>query len=333
MRSSIGAAALMFTLGLVITVQRFAVTRYLGEPNPLGSLAVAVFPSYALWALFAPAIVALARRFELKNLRSLGVHLLAFVGFFVLDGLISTFVMPLILASHRMPNGEHLTNALRSLYFDFVLYCLICGLALFLRAGELRGQLAEARLSALRAQLHPHFLFNTLNSISELMHTDVAAAEKMLGQLADLLRASLENDGVRTLSLAEELRLVERYLQIQQVRFSDRLSYTVRAAPDALGARVPVFLLQPLVENAVKHGIAPRSRPGSISVDCRREGGMLKLDVLDDGVGLAAGMSEGVGLRATRERLAGLYPGRSALIVDGAPGGGTRSAVTLPFEA
>src|SRR4029077_16710285 len=139
--------------------------------------------------------------------------------------------------------------------------------------------------------------------VSELMHTDVAAAEKMLAQLADLLRASLESDGSRRLSRAHELRLVERYLQIQQVRFSDRLSYTVRAAPDALGARVPGFLLQPLVENAVKHGIAPRSRPGSISVDCRREGTMLKVDVVDDGVGLSASMCEGVGLRATRERL------------------------------
>src|SRR3954468_24945812 len=195
MRSSIGAAALMATLGLVITVQRYAVGRYLGDPNPLGSLAAAVFPSYALWALFAPTIVALARRFDLNRLRSLPVHLLAFCCFFLLDGLISAWVMPLLFESHRMPDGEHVANALGSIYFDFVLYSLICGLASFLRAGELRGQLAEARLASLRAQPHPHFLFNTLNSISELMHTDVAAAEKMLAQLADLLRASLDNDG------------------------------------------------------------------------------------------------------------------------------------------
>jgi LytS/YehU family sensor histidine kinase len=321
----------MATLGLVIIGQRYAVGLSIGESRPLGGLIEIVFPSYALWALFAPAIVALVRRFELP--RFAAVHLLALCGFFILDGLIGTFVFPLLFKSHVVTDGERLPNAIRNLYFDFVVYGLICGLAQLLRATELRGQLAEARLSMLRAQLHPHFLFNTLNSVSELMHTDVAAAERMLAQLADLLRASLESDGARTLALADELRLVERYLQIQQVRFSDRLSFVVRAEPEALGARVPGFLLQPLVENAVRHGIAPRSRPGNVSVDCRREGAMLKVDVVDDGVGLPAALREGVGLRATRERLAGLYPGRSGLVIAGVPGGGTRSAVTLPFES
>ena len=325
MRTSLAAAALMITLGLVIAGQRYAVLLHAGEPAPFVTIALGVFPSYLMWAAFAPAVVALTRRFDLTRLRSIPVHLLALAACWAADALIT----PLI---HELPPGQRMSSALRSIYFDFVLYCLVCGLAQFLRAAELRGQLAEARLAALRAQLHPHFLFNTLNSIAELMHADVAAAERMLAQLADLLRASLEGGNSPTLALADELQLVERYLRIQQVRFSDRLAWAVRAEPEALKARVPGFLLQPLVENAVRHGIAPRSRPGSSSVDCRREGRSLKLDVVDDGVGLPETVREGVGLRATRERLDSLYPGRSELVVAGVPGGGTRSAVTMPFE-
>src|SRR3954452_13999795 len=121
MRSSLGAAVLMVTLGVVITVQRYPVGHYLGDPNPLGSLASAVFPSYTLWALFAPAIVALARRFDLKRLRSLPVHLLGFCVFFLLDGMISPRVMPLLVESPRMPDGEHVAKARRSISFNFVL--------------------------------------------------------------------------------------------------------------------------------------------------------------------------------------------------------------------
>jgi two-component system, LytTR family, sensor kinase len=180
----------------------------------------------------------------------------------------------------------------------------------------------RARLDALRYQLNPHFLFNALNAVSTLVLDRRAGdAVRMLARLADFLRATLDGAGDEV-SLADELVLVRGYLEIERVRFGDRLDAEVGAAPDALSARVPALVLQPLVENAVRHAVAPRETGGRVRVDARRAGRMLRLTVTDDGPGLppdgpAAGF--GIGLANTRERLAQLYGADHRLALEPAP--------------
>ena len=198
-------------------------------------------------------------------------------------------------------------------------------------AAELRTQLVQARLDALHGQLHPHFLFNTLNAIATLMHDDVDAADQMLTRLADLLRHSLDR-GAPEIPLSEELRLAERYLAIMQHRFSDRLTVHYAADASVANALVPTFLIQPLVENALEHGIGRRPGPGRVGIAAHRENGYLELEVTDDGPGLEREPAPGVGLSNTRARLHQLYGDAAALRLEPVASGGTRAVVRLPYR-
>jgi two-component system, LytTR family, sensor kinase len=196
----------------------------------------------------------------------------------------------------------------------------------------LRVRLSQAQLEALKSQLHPHFLFNTLNSIAGLMHWDVAAADDMLTQLSDLLRETLHHSGTHEITLAEELALVEKYLSIMRARFQDRLTVVYDVAPDVASALVPHFILQPLVENALEHGIGQEPGPGRVAIAAGREGDRLRIDVVDDGRGLAAHAGNGVGLANTRARLAELYGGRQDVTLRPAQPRGARVTVLLPYH-
>src|SRR5262249_35051069 len=160
-----------------------------------------------------------------------------------------------------------------------------------------RTMLTEARMELLKAQLEPHFLFNTLHSIAELMHHDVEAADRMLTRLSELLRATLETGGKQEIRVADELGLVERYLDIERIRLGDRLKTQVDIEPAALDAFVPIFLLQPIVENAVRHAIAPRTAGGMLRLRIGRNNSELRVDVDDDGPGFALAVVGRVGLR------------------------------------
>ena len=196
---------------------------------------------------------------------------------------------------------------------------------------ELRSRLSEAQLEVLKGQLRPHFLFNTLNSISTLVHSDPASADRMVVQLADLLRASLETSGKHEIPLAEELALLERYVDIMRVRHEDRLTVTIRATPQARAALVPHFILQPLVENAIEHGIGRRAGSGCIVVDAADAGDKLYLRIADDGGGMPAATSdEGVGLGNTRHRLRQLYGETHSFTIDRGEGGGTLVTIEIP---
>jgi two-component system, LytTR family, sensor kinase len=202
-------------------------------------------------------------------------------------------------------------------------------------ASRLETELSEARLAALKAQLHPHFLFNAFNSVSALLGRDPAAAREMLARLESLLTLTLERAEAQEVTLAEELRVVEMYAGIEGVRFSDRLSVEVDVDPGLHDVLVPHLVLQPLVENAVKHGIAARPGPGRIAVSARADGGRVVLSVADDGPGTSAesaSRGEGIGLANTRARLAQLYGAAAALSVESAAGRGTRVTVTLPLR-
>jgi two-component system, LytTR family, sensor kinase len=204
-----------------------------------------------------------------------------------------------------------------------------------MQAAHLEAQLSEAQLGALRMQLNPHFLFNSLNAITVLVRDGAnIAASRMLELLSELLRQVLRSEPGHETTLGEELNFVGRYLEIEQIRFSDRLRPRIDAAPEIASAGVPRFILQPLVENALRHGIARRSDSGLLEVTARREGNELVLRVRDDGPGLrtdpAAG--PGVGLLNTRSRLATLYGESGTLEVADAAGGGVIATVRLPYH-
>jgi two-component system, LytTR family, sensor kinase len=198
----------------------------------------------------------------------------------------------------------------------------------------MRVRLSQAQLEALKSQLHPHFLFNTLNSVAALMHWDVAAADEMITQLSELLRETLRHSGTHEITLSEEIALIERYLSIVRARFQDRLTVVYDVAPDVRTALVPHFILQPLVENALEHGIALEPGPGRVAITAGRERDRLRIAVVDDGPGLEPGATngDGVGLSNTRARLAELYGEQQALTLEAANPKGTRVTVDLPYH-
>ena len=201
-----------------------------------------------------------------------------------------------------------------------------------LEAGKLSVRLVDAQLRALQAQLQPHFLFNALNAAVALVRRDPAGAERMITRLADLLRATLDCGDAQEVPLQEELGLLEPYLEIEKVRFGDRLQVHVDVSPDAMRARVPVLLLQPLVENAIRHGLAPRRGPGTIDVRAERVGERLVVQVLDDGVGPSReSRPGGFGLSGTRERLECLYGDAHELELVARPDGGAAVRVVIPY--
>jgi two-component system LytT family sensor kinase len=202
-------------------------------------------------------------------------------------------------------------------------------------AAQLQQRLSQAQLEALKSQLQPHFLFNTLNTITTLLHRDVDAADQMVTDLADLLRTTLHHPGNQEIPLSEEMHLVDRYLSIVRVRFQDRLTVTHDIPIDVREALVPVFLLQPLVENALEHGIAQRPGPGRLDIGATRVGDRLVICVTDDGPGVRreAPAGRGVGLSNIRARLAELYGMAQHVTLEAAsPAGGARATVALPFR-
>jgi LytS/YehU family sensor histidine kinase len=204
-----------------------------------------------------------------------------------------------------------------------------------LDTAHLEMRLVEAQLQALQRQLRPHFLFNTLNAIAGLMRTDVDAADRMMGRLGDLLRMTLNTSNIQEVPLKDELDMLQKYLDIEQVRFGPRLGVTITMGPGTRDALVPNFLLQPLVENAVRHGIAPFARPGRLTVDASHENTRLTIRIVDSGDGVAPHrltlLNQGVGLSNTRARLAHLYRGDHALVFSNLEGGGFEVAVSVPF--
>jgi signal transduction histidine kinase len=239
-------------------------------------------------------------------------------------------------------------------HFDILLYWAVLGVgmavtyqALFrerseraarlqIEASELQARLARAQLDALRVQIQPHFLFNTLHAVSSLMDEDVRMARRMLSRLSDLLRLTLEKRDRQEVSLQEELEMVDCYLEIEKTRFEDRLSVQREIDPESLQAEVPMLILQPIVENAIRHGIARRSEPGRISIRSSVENGKLRLEVTDNGPGIPqkhlAALEFGLGLSNVRSRLERTYGSSSRLELGGAPKRGLRVALIFPYR-
>jgi two-component system LytT family sensor kinase len=244
----------------------------------------------------------------------------------------------------RFPADNYISWLLTSVPWSVFMYFTVLGcvhaFAYFLEARErdaqasrLAAQLAEARLSALRMQIHPHFLFNTLNAIAVLVREhQTATATRMLELLGDMLRQVLAADRQNEVPLSTEVAFLGQYLAIEQIRFADRLQVTWTIDDTVRSAPVPIFVLQPLVENAVRHGVMPRAAGGRITIAARAVGDHLELIVEDDGVGMREGQTEGVGLSNTRERLHTLYGDRASFTIHAVASGGTRVLITIPRE-
>lgn len=302
-----------------------------------------------LWALATLAIFWLARRFPLERgrmLRNVAVHL---GGAIVLA--LARVAATVETSRHvdwlvQRPFGEQFWGASS---LNVLLYVLLLGIAHAVlyharyrerarTAERLAAGLAEARLQALKMQLQPHILFNTLNAISALVPAEERPARRMIARLGDLLRIALEHEETQEVTLREELAFLQPYLEIEQARLEDRLTVVMQVAPDALDARVPHLLLQPLVENAIRHGIAPRIRPGRVEISATSGGDdrLLHLAVRDDGPGVDPGSQaearKGVGLTNIRSRLEQLYGGEHRFALENHPEGGAVVTIALPVR-
>jgi signal transduction histidine kinase len=299
---------------------------------------------WLLLGALTPITYYLARRFPLRADRwpsLLAVHLagaaLLCVGWASLGVLLGHLL-------GRFPADNYVSWLLTSIPWSVFMYFTVLGcvyaFSYFVEARDrdahasrLAAQLAQARLSALQMQIQPHFLFNSLNAILVLVREQqTAAAARMLELLGELLRQVLAADERPEVPLGDELRFLRQYLAIEEVRFADRLRVTWTIDEAARTALVPVFLLQPIVENAIRHGVTRRAGAGRIGVAARVEAGRLVVEVDDDGVGMRERQPEGVGLGNTRERLRALYGDRAELRIEAAPGGGTRVVVVLPLR-
>lgn len=307
----------------------------------------------AIWALLTPAILWLAQRFPFereRRLRAMLVHVPAAVLFAVahVAATVAIFVRLYAGSPNPMPAGRMFGIFLMgNVHTNVLTYAVLVGAShayLYyaryrereLRASQLEARLAQSQLQVLKMQLHPHFLFNTLHSISALMHEDVEAADRMMARLSDLLRMTLERAGSQEVPLREELDFLNLYLEIQQTRFGERLMVERDIAAETLDARVPNLILQPLVENAIRHGISSRAAGGRITIRARREEAVLRLEVEDDGPGMDSGRldanGQGLGLANTRARLEQLCGKAHRLDLENVPSGGLRVRLVIPFR-
>jgi two-component system, LytTR family, sensor kinase len=298
-----------------------------------------------VWAVLTPPTLWLTRNATLtpeRRFRGVAIYLLAGIAFFLTSGVLEWMVgwaTGMITPGRFWPTllSECLETRLlaylaivtlgRSAYY-FGLYR-----TRQLHAAELEARLTRTHLQVLKMQLQPHFLFNTLNAVAELVHTEPKAADQMITRLGRLLRLSLDNAGHQVVPLRQEIDFLKVYLDIEQVRFRDRLEVVWDVAAETLDAAVPTLLWQPVLENAIRHGVTPMAGGGRILIAARREGADLVLEILDNGMGLPAGGTprEGVGLRNIRERVGQLYGSRAALTLTSAPGSGAIATLRLPF--
>lgn len=321
--------------------------------RPMGEALAINLTYYYLWGLSVPAVVWMARRFRFEKAKwqvSLVVHMAWAVVLTLVQIVVAESILRAFTHARDAGGPRPIWSAvLDNFHSSLPTYCVILfGYYAFdyyakyrdreLRASQLETRLSQAQLQALKMQLNPHFLFNTLNTISSLMYSDPDSADRMMTRLSELLRLTLEQNGEQEVTLKEEMEILDRYLQIERIRFEDRLRVTVSIEPAALEARVPNFSLQPLVENAIRHGIAPRPEGGRLDISARRDDGVLRIRLSDDGPGLQPSGAhpprrrEGIGVANTRARLEQLYGDDQSFDMTNAPEGGLVVMMAVPFR-
>ncbi|MEQ1834596.1 MAG: histidine kinase [Candidatus Eisenbacteria bacterium] len=349
MRLALGVLALALGFGVLEAMQGRA--RYQSVPWELfwPEAMIRTLPSWVMLAVLLPVVLWVSERVRIARSTwplALPLHTAAGVAFvFVHIGLSCA------LGTVLRHSPEHsLEQAFRSMFAGYAVVgfftyaCLVAAHHAFraqaeayereAASRELQAGLTRAQLQALRSQLDPHFLFNALNSISVMaLQGERETVVRLIAGLGDVLRMSLDGDGAPEVPLRAELELLERYLELERVRFGDRLTVERHIEPGLGDALVPSLVLQPLVENAIRHGIAPRRGPGRVLVQVRRAGTQLQLEVRDDGIGFSPERSrEGIGLANTRERLRQLYGAAQSMVLGRAPEGGAAVTVSIPHH-
>ena len=326
-------------LALLYVPQQLIMAAVRGASDPDPVIILSNFGIWIIWAAFTPLVWRISQRWPIHEgmlATRLGVHLLAAL-------MLAAVHLPLMVGWLKLIGRSEPIEKLVVLQLsgvtatNIMLYALTAiachGYAWLLRYREVERLRVEAQLTALRAQLDPHFLFNTLNALAELAHQDASLTERLILRLSELLRRSLSGGEQHWATLAEELDFLAAYLDIHHALMRDRLRVEIEVDA-ALGAeRVPRLLLQPLVENAIRHGLAPKRDGGTVRVSARRDGELLRLTVSDDGVGGRAPLREGIGLGNLRRRLDVLYRGQADMQVEGLTGRGFQVRLALPHPA
>jgi two-component system, LytTR family, sensor kinase len=356
-------AFILTAMGYVVVTNAIEAQKSLPKELPppaiaLGEIFRLTLAECLIWAGLTLGIFWLARRFPFgqgKWLRSLAVHLaacfLCALIYAALCVVINQLFREIITKPMITPDVLlyfFIAKLNNSFFFYWAIVAVSHGLNYYakfrdreLRSSQLEARLAQTQLQVLKMQLQPHFLFNTLNAISALVHKDPDLAEQLIARLGDLLRATLDNANRQEVSLRQELDFIGPYLEIEKARLGARLSVAVDVDPAAMDARVPNLILQPLVENAIRHGIAPRSEAGHIEIQARRENGVLHLAVRDDGPGLALDRRdkgadsigrEGIGLANTRARLEKLHGSAHRFELTNRSEGGLQVDIAIPFQ-
>jgi signal transduction histidine kinase len=338
-------------IGLSFAVHFFLNSSQAGQGVSWGEAVTFSLGDWYVFALLSIPVVKLARRFPFERrtwgrvalLHAIYSVLFSFAYMFLRAALgqMQTFLSP----GAALPFARGFPLLIKTFQYNIWVYWVILAVCHAfdyyqkfhereLRASELETRLAQARLQALQSQMNPHFLFNTLHTISALMHKDVDAADRMVMKLSDLLRLALDNTDAHEVPLRQELDFLERYLEIEKTRFRERLTVQTEVDPDTLHARVPNLVLQPLVENAIRHGIERHARPGKIVLRARRQNGQLQLEVQDNGSGLPPGgvPREGIGISNTRSRLQQLYGANHRFELQNLPAGGLLARVVIPYH-
>jgi sensor histidine kinase YesM len=298
-----------------------------------------------IWAALTPASLWVANRLRFEpsqRFRSLLLHGLAGLAFVVVSTILERAIITVISDSPLKPFVQGLLYRFDSRLLAYLCIVTVSSAARWallysereVQAAELEAQLARAELQVLKMQLQPHFLFNALNTIAELAHDDPHNADRLIARLGHLLRLSLEQSGHQVVPFRQELAFLTAYLEIEQTRFQDRLAVNTDVSLEALEAGVPALLLQPIVENAIRHGTSPRAGAGKIGITARRQGAMLTVEIRDNGAGFLpthTAHKEGVGLRNTRERLRQLFGERHAFALSNDPKGGAVVTIAMPY--
>jgi two-component system, LytTR family, sensor kinase len=332
-------------LAILFTPQTYMVNLRATAPLSVPEAFFANAVLFYVWAALTPLVLLLGRVFPLERgrwLRNLSVLFIlsfpiAFLQVLVVSKL--TDLLAIVGDDYSPPVpikalllGLGATNIM--IYWGIL--AVSQALNYFRRYKDREASLAHAQLQMMRMQLNPHFLFNTLNAISELVYDTPEIADRTVTKLSDLLRLSLKGDQPHEVPLQEELSFLEKYVDIQRTLHEERLKFAVDVAPETLSAAVPNMLLQPLVENAIRHGIAPKAQGGQIHLYSRIEDRMLIIEIRDNGLGMRAGLSErqtdGIGLRNTISRLTHLYGKDHRFELKGTEGGGVTVLVAVPFK-
>ncbi len=350
--------SLVFSIFILISfifgTETYYVYSLYGKPDTYFEVIRWYLISWTLFAAYTPLIIYLSKKYPVAGIheakgnlfQSILVHFAAGVILSLIKSVIN-YQIRILITRCPWEYDFFLLEIFKQLTFNLLIYCgiaTICHMVNFwritreykIKTSEMETQLAKAQLAVLKVQLHPHFLFNTLHAISALVYKDPASADKMISKLSELLRLTLDKSKLQEVSLKEELDFLNLYLEIEKTRFRDRLTIETRIENGTHNAVIPSLLLQPLVENAIRHGLSPKVEGGNLEICTTREFDKMIITIKDDGIGFDAAENsagfKGFGLENTQKRLEQLYGKNHRFDIENIDTGGTCVTIEIPFR-